>query len=94
MKKLLNCPNCGAPITAVECPYCGTLFYDFASIDLDKPSYLRVNVGGTTCLFRARLDSCTLQMSTQEVPELTMDFAVLPDDRGVLLARKAKECGE
>lgn len=40
------------------------------------------------------LDSCTLQMSTQEVPNLTMDFAVLPDDRGVLLARKEKECGE
>ena len=21
-----NCPNCGAPITGSECPYCGTRF--------------------------------------------------------------------
>lgn len=28
-----NCPNCGAPISSIECPYCGTVFYDFATID-------------------------------------------------------------
>ena len=24
--KLLNCPNCGAPITSEQCPYCGSVF--------------------------------------------------------------------
>lgn len=23
---MINCPNCGAPITGTECEYCGTLF--------------------------------------------------------------------
>lgn len=26
MKELLNCPNCGAPITGPQCEYCGTTF--------------------------------------------------------------------
>lgn len=26
MKELLNCPNCGAPITGPRCEYCGTTF--------------------------------------------------------------------
>ena len=26
MKELLNCPNCGAPITGPRCEYCGTAF--------------------------------------------------------------------
>ena len=26
MKDELNCPNCGAPITSTECPYCGSVF--------------------------------------------------------------------
>lgn len=24
--KLINCPNCGAPITDIMCEYCGTVF--------------------------------------------------------------------
>lgn len=24
--KLINCPNCGAPITDIICEYCGTVF--------------------------------------------------------------------
>lgn len=26
VNKTTNCPNCGAPITAMKCPYCGTDF--------------------------------------------------------------------
>ena len=28
MKDLLNCPNCGAPISGSKCEYCGTMFSD------------------------------------------------------------------
>ena len=28
MRDKLNCPNCGATITSIECPYCGSIFYD------------------------------------------------------------------
>lgn len=27
-----NCPNCGAPIETVKCPYCGTPFLDSGAI--------------------------------------------------------------
>lgn len=26
IKNKSNCPNCGAPITGTECPYCGSVF--------------------------------------------------------------------
>ena len=29
MRDKLNCPNCGAPITGVECPYCGSVVTEF-----------------------------------------------------------------
>lgn len=46
MREKLNCPNCGAPITAVTCAYCGTRFYDFADIELCKECYIRVRYNG------------------------------------------------
>lgn len=46
MREKLNCPNCGAPITAVTCAYCGTRFYDFADIELFKECYIRIKYQG------------------------------------------------
>lgn len=51
-----NCPNCGAPYKSalVECPYCGTSYFDFSSIDFDehKPVFLKLKYSGVyiTCL--------------------------------------------
>lgn len=42
MRDQLNCPNCGAPITSEQCPYCGTLFYDFSAIEIGKPCFLKI----------------------------------------------------
>lgn len=44
--KQTNCPNCGSPIMAEKCPYCGTLFYDFAVLDADEPFYLKIKHKG------------------------------------------------
>ena len=46
MKDKLNCPNCGAPITGYKCAYCGTQFFDFADIDMNKKGYLRIKIDG------------------------------------------------
>lgn len=35
-----NCPNCGAPIDEHKCPYCGTVIFDFASIEVGKPIWI------------------------------------------------------
>lgn len=45
MGKLLNCPNCGAPITAEKCDFCGTVFLDFAAIQVGAPSYVKFKIG-------------------------------------------------
>lgn len=45
MKNRLNCPNCGAPITAEKCAYCGSVFLDFAAIQVGTPSYVKFKLG-------------------------------------------------
>jgi hypothetical protein len=49
MPKSKNCPNCGAPydITETKCPYCGTSYFDMASIDMSttEPFYLKIRIG-------------------------------------------------
>ena len=42
MKDLLNCPNCGAPIQKDYCPYCGAVFLDWASFDVNAPTFVKV----------------------------------------------------
>lgn len=39
---ILNCPNCGAPVTGGRCEYCGTLFLDFGALSMDEPTYIRI----------------------------------------------------
>lgn len=87
----LNCPNCGAPIQAVKCPYCGTVFYDFADISDDEPTYIRVKYDGDYLAARARMMNGTLKMEQDALPELSIDFVILPDDRGVYFYRAEVE---
>lgn len=64
MREKLNCPNCGAPIRGVECEYCGTMFYDFSSISLDKPTYIRINGPQGLATFRAQATDCSFDINT------------------------------
>ncbi len=99
-----NCPNCGAPISSTQCPYCGTVFYDFTVMDFDKPTYIRIRHNGQYMVFRALARSMDVCMSPDEyvyycdnrvyaqmpsrAMDVTIDFSVLPDDEGVLMKRK------
>ena len=47
MKHTYNCPNCGAPIEAEKCPYCGTVLLDFAAIQIGAPTYAKFKLGDT-----------------------------------------------
>lgn len=42
MKDILNCPNCEAPIQDDICPYCGSVFLDWAAFDIQKPTFVKV----------------------------------------------------
>ena len=47
--KIINCPNCGAPLHGMKCEYCGTeLKVNYVNVDLgDKDSpYGILDIGG------------------------------------------------
>lgn len=41
MNKVINCPNCGALIHNDKCDFCGAVFIDWATIDVDTPFYIK-----------------------------------------------------
>lgn len=65
MREQLNCPNCGAPITSEKCEYCGTLFYDFSTIDVDKPCYLKIKYQNAIVMVKAKVRHSELNMTTE-----------------------------
>ena len=100
MRDKLNCPNCGAPIRGVECEYCGTMFYDFASIDLDRPTYMRVKGPHGLAIFRAQVRDWSFEAGCDQTffyaddtvytaysPSYScrLEFDILPDDKGKML---------
>lgn len=58
-KTELNCPNCGAPITGERCEYCGSVFYDWACIDADKPFFIKYKHGNMVRMSKAVLTGIT-----------------------------------
>lgn len=60
-KELLNCPNCGAPIESEKCPYCGTVFIDFATMDAKQPFYIKIKQDDNVYIFKVCLRSAELK---------------------------------
>lgn len=105
-KEHLNCPNCGAPINGSKCDYCGSLFYDFANLEIHKPSYIRFKHGDTLNIFKAVTQNVTVEQRASDYgfyaddvlvrneinPEtiLTIQMRIVPDDRGIILERMGK----
>ena len=64
-KGTYNCPNCGAPITAEKCPYCGTLFYDFATIETGQPTYIKIRHNGEVIMCKAVLREANFELKNE-----------------------------
>lgn len=106
MNKLLNCPNCGAVVTGATCEYCGTVFYDFANMELYEAGYLRLKIGDVLNIFKAMpisisfenvaqtamlyADDNPLEMLSTPKYEVNIRLRILPDDRGVILEKRKK----
>lgn len=71
MAKGKNCPNCGAPydITETKCPYCGTSYFDLASIDMSThdPFYLKIRIGQAVIVQKVIPDLGEFISSAEEV---------------------------
>ena len=57
-----NCPNCGAPIAAEKCPYCGTMIWDFSCIDAKEVNYIKVKTNGRIYIAKAYLTEQGIQL--------------------------------
>lgn len=55
-----NCPNCGAPIENEKCPYCGSLFIDFAAMDADKPFFMKIKHNGEIFVVKVKLNNMSM----------------------------------
>lgn len=75
-----NCPNCGAPITSMQCPYCETILFDFAELDRYKPMYIRLNLGNQKIMFRAFMTDIEVQCGSGACQVVTTEFHVLPEE--------------
>ena len=65
MRDMLNCPNCGAVITSEQCPYCGTLFYDFSAIEIGKPCFLKIKYENNIIKVKAVCNGADLSMNVE-----------------------------
>lgn len=90
MRDKLNCPNCGAPITGMECPYCGSVFYDFAVLDNSKPTYLRLIWNDQIVTTRVVLRSTTVNISYYDLTSIDIKLMAVPDDDGVTIRQERR----
>ena len=69
MREKINCPNCGAPITSEQCPFCGTMFYDFSAIRIGEPCYLKIKYNDTIMTVKAIANNaeCTMSVDTTDI---------------------------
>lgn len=94
-----NCPNCGAPLNGVQCGFCGTYMYNVADLSAEKPTFIRLNLGGNWVMLRVLVTEFDLQNNMDPMsfyaddmvitsvsrPEWTlhMDMHVVPDEQGI-----------
>jgi hypothetical protein len=91
MKERYNCPNCGAPIESTRCPYCGTVFYDFATVNVGEPTYIRLKASDRILTFKAFVGEVQITHSIDELPTANVEFVLLPDDGVILSERRTDE---
>lgn len=66
--RVMNCPNCGAPVTGGRCEYCGTLFLDFGVLSTEKLTYIRIRTEKGFMFFRSIIQD--IEMECDRTPEL------------------------
>ena len=93
MRDKLNCPNCGAPITGVECPYCGSVFYDFVTLDSTKPTYIRMVWDDQIITSRVVMRTATINIEYDALPAIEIEFLAVPDDDGVMIRQERRADG-
>jgi hypothetical protein len=64
---MINCPNCAAPIESDICPYCGSVFLDWASFDMKRPTFVKIFDGnGNLNLMKIKPVSAGIKYETDD----------------------------
>lgn len=100
---MINCPNCGAPITSDHCEYCGSRFYDWAAISDEAPTYIKMMINNELILFKAVMtgmivtptetvssfyaDNQLVFVAKPPEYDLNVTFRIVPDEKGILTTR-------
>lgn len=67
-----NCPNCGAPIETDKCPYCGTMFVDFACMDADRPFFMKIKKDDKIFIVKVMLRSSEIRCESPDVTAIDL----------------------
>lgn len=109
-KESTNCPNCGAPLEGVQCKFCGTYLYNVADLSAEKPTFIRLHIGGQWVMLRVLVTDFTfcqeaepmefyadnVKLTNVRAPEYTlhMDMHVVPDEGGIYARKMMDETQE
>ena len=61
LRSIINCPNCGAPISGSQCEYCGTTF-NLIDINYEKPKVIELRTKDYMCL-QDQLNTYNMQIA-------------------------------
>lgn len=94
MRDRLNCPNCGAPITGIECPYCGAMFFDVVTLDDRHPTYIRMRWNDQIITSRVVMTGASMCCGSHVPPTIAIELLIVPDKGGVLMIKEERtnEC--
>lgn len=78
-KEAINCPNCGAPIESERCPYCGSLFIDFACMSANEPFFLKIKHGDQIVVMKVMLNNMSVEsyhdsFYTNSIPRMLIPY--------------------
>lgn len=79
---MTNCPNCGAPLTGHKCRYCGAVIFDFAAIEIGKPTWINFKLGERWVLAHVLPESASMRAEPMELARIELDFIEIPTDKG------------
>ena len=71
-----NCPNCGQPITGEKCEYCGTVFIDWAIIDMNTPVFIKFRHHGKILRAKCIMSGLDLRYGSPSTEYLYSDNQV------------------
>ena len=72
----ISCPNCGGTVVGSKCPYCGSVFWDVADLEIGKPAWIRLKHKDKIFIYKAIPEniSITSIYGSRPTMDISMEF--------------------